>query len=127
MSSALCEGAVNNERVSSACLAQRNKKAPLLVAQKRKHKFYIGMRNQVGRHGLYSGHYPGVFAAPDNAQNAETNRQSGAVPILLLTLLALTTSQPWCFAGFEPPTSATESVSLSLGHISRGGRHHGPL
>ncbi len=46
----------------------------------------------MGRHGLISGHLPGVFVAPKNAQNAETKRCSGAVPILLLTLLALTTS-----------------------------------
>ncbi len=44
------------------------------------------------RHGLYSGHYSEVFVAPKNAQNAETKHQSEAVPILLLTLLALTTS-----------------------------------
>jgi hypothetical protein len=54
--------------------------------------FYIGMRNQVGRRGLYSGHYSRVFAAPKNAQNAETKHWSGAVPIRLLALLALTTS-----------------------------------
>ncbi len=30
--------------------------------------------------GLYSGHYSGVFVAPTNARNAETKRQSGAVP-----------------------------------------------
>ncbi len=33
-----------------------------------------------------------IFIAPKNAQNAETKHQSGAVPILLLALLALTTS-----------------------------------
>ncbi len=30
--------------------------------------------------GLYSGHYSGVFVAATNAQNADTKRQSGAVP-----------------------------------------------
>ncbi len=30
--------------------------------------------------GLYSEHYSGVFVAPTNARNAETKRQSGAVP-----------------------------------------------
>ncbi len=60
--------------------------------QKCEHKFYIGVRNQVGRYGLYSGHYPEVFVAPENAQNAETKCWSGAVPILLLALLALMTS-----------------------------------
>jgi hypothetical protein len=63
---------VNDERVSSAYLVQRNKKAPVLVPQKHKYEFYIGAHNQVGRHGLYSGHYSRVFVAPKNAQNAET-------------------------------------------------------
>jgi hypothetical protein len=31
-------GAVNDERVTSACFVQRNEKAPLLVAQQHKHK-----------------------------------------------------------------------------------------
>ncbi len=83
---------VNDEQVSSVCLVQRKEKAPLLVGQKHKHKFYIGACNQVGRHGLYSGHYYRVFVAPKNAQNAETKHQSGAVPILLLAISALTTS-----------------------------------
>jgi hypothetical protein len=48
--------------------------------------------NQVGRHRVYSGHYPRIFVAPKNAPNAETKRQSGAVPILLLVIPALTTS-----------------------------------
>jgi hypothetical protein len=41
---------------------------------------------------VYPGHYPRIFVAPKNAQNAETKRQSGAVPILLLVIPALTTS-----------------------------------
>ncbi len=49
-------------------------------------------RNQVGRHMVYPGHYPRIFVAPKNAQNAETKRQSGAVPILLLVIPAPTTS-----------------------------------
>ncbi len=48
--------------------------------------------NQVGRHRVYSGHYPRIFVAPKNEQNAETKCQSGAVPILLLVILASTTS-----------------------------------
>ncbi len=48
-------------------------------------------RDQVGSHELYSGNYSGVFIAPKNAQNEETKCQSGAVPILLLALLALMT------------------------------------
>ena len=49
-------------------------------------------RNQARRHWVYSGHYPRIFVAPKNAQNAETKRRSGAVPIPLLALLALMTS-----------------------------------
>ncbi len=41
---------------------------------------------------MYPGHYPRIFVAPKNAQNAETKRQSGAVPILLLVIPASTTS-----------------------------------
>ncbi len=76
-------------------------------------------RNQARRHWVYSGNYPehlspprahktqkpnisqktlGVFwklsrtfAAPRSTRNAETKRQSGAVPIPLLALLALMT------------------------------------
>jgi hypothetical protein len=29
---------------------------------------------------VYSGHFPGTFVAPKNAQNAETKHRSGAVP-----------------------------------------------
>jgi hypothetical protein len=48
--------------------------------------------NQARRHWVNSGHYPGTFIAPKNAQNTETKRWSGAVPIPLLALLASTTS-----------------------------------
>ncbi len=48
--------------------------------------------NWAERHWLYSGHYPRMFVAPKNARNAETKRQSGAVPILLLVIPASTTS-----------------------------------
>jgi hypothetical protein len=48
--------------------------------------------NQARRHWVYSGHYPGTFVTPKNAQNAETKRWSGAVPIPLLALSALMTS-----------------------------------
>jgi hypothetical protein len=49
-------------------------------------------RNQVGKHRVYSGHYPRIFVAPKNAQNPETKCQAGAVPILLLVIPASTTS-----------------------------------
>jgi hypothetical protein len=49
-------------------------------------------RNQAKRHWVYSGHYPGIFVALKNARNTETKHRLGAVPILLLALLASTTS-----------------------------------
>jgi hypothetical protein len=54
--------------------------------------YSILARNQARRHGVYSGHYPETFVAPKNAQNAETKRRAGAVPILLLALSASMTS-----------------------------------
>ncbi len=100
---------VSGEQVTSACLVQRNKKAPLLVTQKREHEFYIGTCNLVGIHGLYYGHYSKVFVAPENAPNAETKRQSGAIPILLLAILASTSStySSLSVLQFELPMSAT--------------------
>jgi hypothetical protein len=65
---------------------------PIRVIQKHGHECIISNRNQVVRHGLYPGHYSGIFVNPKNAQNAATKRQSGAVPVLLLALLASTTS-----------------------------------
>ncbi len=46
----------------------------------------------MGRHRLYSGHYFELFVAPKNTWSAETKHQLGAIPILLLALLASTTS-----------------------------------
>ncbi len=54
--------------------------SPIQVVQKQGHESTISKRHQVGRQGLYSGHYSGVFVAAMNAQNAETKHQSGAVP-----------------------------------------------
>jgi hypothetical protein len=53
---------------------------PVRVVQKHGHECIISNRNQVGRHGLYPGHYSGIFVTPKNAQNAETKCQSGAAP-----------------------------------------------
>jgi hypothetical protein len=53
--------------------------------------FILARRNWAEKHWVYSGHYPRIFIAPKNAQNAETKHWSGAVPILLLAILALTT------------------------------------
>ncbi len=53
--------------------------SPVWVMQKHGHESTISKHHQVGRNGLYSGHYSGEFAVPSNAQNAETKHQSGAV------------------------------------------------
>jgi hypothetical protein len=65
---------------------------PTQNAQSAQHLVSILARNQARRHWVYSGHYPRIFVAPKNAQNAETKRRSGAVPIPLLALSASTTS-----------------------------------
>ncbi len=54
--------------------------SPVWVVQKHGYECIISNRNQVGRHGLYLGHYSGIFLAPKNTQNAETKHQSVAVP-----------------------------------------------
>ncbi len=59
-------------------------KGPIQVVQKHGHKCILGARNQVRRHRMYPGHYSGVFVVPENAQNAETKRQSRTVPNQLL-------------------------------------------
>jgi hypothetical protein len=53
--------------------------------------FILARKIWVGRHWVYSGHYPRIFIALKNAQNAESKHRPGDVPILLLAILALTT------------------------------------
>jgi hypothetical protein len=77
--------------------------------------------NQVGRHWVYSGHYPRIFVAPKNARNAETKCQSGAVPILLLALLALVTSAYTSLGVLQelnPRPQLLKASGLPLSHIS---------
>jgi hypothetical protein len=52
-------------------------KALLQIAQSANTNYSILARSQARRHWVYSGHYPGTFDAPKNAQNAETKHQSG--------------------------------------------------
>jgi hypothetical protein len=94
---------------------------------------------------VYSGHYPRIFVAPKNAQNAETKHQPGAVPILLLAILASTTgaySSLGVLQGLNPQRqllkasvyhSATSAVLVPPGiadqgdldpYISNPGLHH---
>ncbi len=86
------------------------------------------------RHGLYSGNYSGVFVAPKNTQNAETKHQSGAVPILLLALLAWMTSaysSLGVLQGLNPQRQLLEHQSTTWPHqpdateTCKGGRGHG--
>jgi hypothetical protein len=65
---------------------------PYFRSRRAQNTISIFARNQVGRHRVYPGHYPRIFIAPKNARTTETKRQSGVVPILLLVILALTTS-----------------------------------
>jgi hypothetical protein len=48
----------------------------------------LATRNWAERHWVYSGQYPRIFVAPENARNAETKCRSGVVPILLLVIPA---------------------------------------
>jgi hypothetical protein len=74
-------------------LARMGKRiGPTQNAQSAQHLISILARNQARRHWVYPGHYPRIFVAPKNAQNAETKHWSVTVPIPLLALLALPTS-----------------------------------
>ncbi len=50
---------------------------PYSRSRKAQNTISILAHNQVGRHWVYSGHYPRTFVAPKNARNAETKRRSG--------------------------------------------------
>jgi hypothetical protein len=68
---------------------------PVQVMQKHGHECIISRlvtRNQVGRHGLYPGHYSGIFIAPRMHETQKPSISQGLYPILLLALFALTTS-----------------------------------
>jgi hypothetical protein len=84
---------VQGEEQETRYLARMGKCiGPPQNAQSMQHLISILARNQARRHWVYSGQHPRIFVAPKNAQNAETKRWSGAVPIPLLALSALTTS-----------------------------------
>ncbi len=85
-------GCGRGEEQETRYLAHMGKRiGPTQNTQNAQHYMSILARNQARRHWVYSGHYPRIFVAPKNAQNAET-KHSGAVPILLLALLASTTN-----------------------------------
>ena len=84
------------------CLSRTEKReGPALVARKCEHDFYMSLRSEVRR-------------------LSDTKRQLG-LPNLLLALSVSTTSaysNLGVLQGIEPRTSATNSISLPLSHIS---------
>jgi hypothetical protein len=52
----------------------------------------LATRNQVERHGLYLGYYPGIFIAPRMHETQKPSISQGLYRILLLALLASMTS-----------------------------------
>ncbi len=88
--------------VGIKCLSCTEKReGPTLVAQKCGHKFHISLRSKVRRH-------------------RDTKRQSGLPNLLLALLVSMTSaySNLGVLQRFKPPTSATNSISLPLSHIS---------
>jgi hypothetical protein len=84
---------VRGKEQETRYLARMGKRiGPTQNAQSVQHLISILACNQARRHWVYSEHYPRIFVPPKNARSAETKHWSGAVPILLLALLALTTS-----------------------------------
>ena len=76
-------------------IAYERYNGPIQVVQKHGHECIISglvTRNQVGRHGLYPGHYSGIFATPRMHKTKKPRISQELYPILLLALLAFTTS-----------------------------------
>jgi hypothetical protein len=74
-------------------IAHERYNGPVQVVRKHGHECIISgvaTRNQVGRHGLYPGHYSGIFVAPRTHKMQKPSVSQG--PILLLALSASTTS-----------------------------------
>jgi hypothetical protein len=126
---------VRGEEQETRYLAGMEKQIdPTLEHAERTTLISILARNQVGRHWVYSGHYPRIFVASKNARNAETKRQAGAVPILLLALSALATSAYTSLSvtqELNPQPQLLKGSGLPLSHIiclkrCRGG-HQGEL
>ncbi len=85
--------------------------------------FSILACNQAGRQWVYSGHYPGIFIAPKNARNAETKHPSRAVPILLLALLALTTSAYTSLGFLQKLNPQPQLLKASVYHSATSACH----
>jgi hypothetical protein len=70
---------VRGEEQETRYLARMGKCiGPTQNAQSAQHLISILARNQARRHWVYSGHYPRIFVAPNNARNTETKHRSGA-------------------------------------------------
>jgi hypothetical protein len=87
---------------------------PTQNAQSAQHLISILARNQAGRHWVYSGHYPRIFIAPKNAQNSETKRWSGAVPIPLLAISASRTSAYTSFGVLQELNPQPQLLKASI-------------
>ncbi len=76
-------------------IAYERYNGPVRVMQKHGHQCIISglaTHNQVGRHGLYPGHYSEIFITPRTHEMQKPSISQGLYPILLLALSALTTS-----------------------------------
>ncbi len=76
-------------------IAYERSNGPVRVVQKHGQECIISRlatRNQVGRHGLYPGHYSGIFVAPRMHETQKPSISQGLYPSLLLALSASTTS-----------------------------------
>ena len=74
-------------------IAYERYNGPVRVMQKHGHEWIISRLatcNQVGRHGLYPGYYPGIFIAPRTHETQKPSVSQGLFQ--LLALLASTTS-----------------------------------
>jgi hypothetical protein len=96
--------------------------------------FILARRNWAERHWVYSEYYSRIFVAPKNTRNTETKHQPGAVPILLLAILASTTGtysslnvsqesnpQPWLLKAlvYHSATSAVTHCAWAGGTKSQ--------
>jgi hypothetical protein len=105
-------------------IAYERYNGPIRVVQKHRHECIISglaTRNQEGRYGLYPGYYPGIFVAPRTHEPQKPSVSQGLYQILLLALLALTTSAYTSLGvsqeSYPQPQLLKVSV-YSLSHIS---------
>ena len=98
------------KRLSSTYLVLGNKKAALLVAHKRRHKFYIGKRMRVDRHELHPRHCPRAFIVPRMHEMQKTTVSPGTSVPTASNLTASTSSiysSSGVSQGSKPLTSGT--------------------